>query len=87
MAWGWYKIKEVSDTLKNSVPDETIEVELENVGTEEIRFIQGFSVGIIFRDFLLFPNMNNRNPFTKNNQVGAMIQDGAYWVGINEVDE
>jgi hypothetical protein len=87
MAWGWYKIKEVSETLKNSVPDEKIEVELENVGTEEIRFIQGFSVGIIFRDFLLFPNMNARNPFTKNNQVGAMIKDGAYWVGINEGDE
>lgn len=84
MAWGWYKIKAVADTLKNSVPDETIELALENAGTETIRFISGFSVGIIFRGFLLFPNMNSRNPFTKQDKVGAMIKDGFYWVGINE---
>jgi hypothetical protein len=84
MAWGWYEIATVADTLKNSVPDETIEVELENIGTETIRFIQGFSVGIIFRDYLLFPNMNNRNPFTKDDAVGAMILNGKYYVGINE---
>jgi len=84
MAWAWYPIKEVSETLKNDVPDEFVEVELENVGTEIIRFIKGFSVGLIFRDYLLFPNMNDRNPFTKNNEVGAMIEDGKYWVGINE---
>lgn len=88
MAWGWYKIKAVADTMKNDVPDETIEIDLENIGTETIRFIRGFedSVGIIFKNFLLFPNMNDRNPFTKNNQVGAMIKDGYYWVGINEGD-
>ncbi len=92
MAWKWYAIKTVAETLKNGVPDETIEVELENVGIETIRFIKGqsagvsadFSVGIIFRDFLLFPNMNGRNPFTKNDLVGAMIFEDQYWVGINE---
>lgn len=86
MAWGWYAVKKVSETLLNDVPDETIEVELENVGIETIRFIRGFTVGIIFRNYLLFPNMNDRNPFNKNDEVGAMIQDGKYWVGINEGD-
>jgi hypothetical protein len=86
MAWAWYQIKEVTETLKNSVPDETTEVDLENIGIETIRFIRGFgeSVGIIFKGFLLFPNMNSRNPFTKNDEVGAMIKEGFYWVGINE---
>jgi len=86
MAWAWYQIKAVNETLKNSVPDETIEVDLANVGIETIRFIRGFgeSVGIIFKGFLLFPNMNGRNPFTKNDKVGAMIKNGYYWVGINE---
>lgn len=84
MAWAWFPVKLVSETLQEDVPDETIEVELENIGVETIRFIKGFSVGIIFRDFLLYPNMNNRNPFTKNNEVGAMILEGKYWVGINE---
>jgi len=84
MAWQWYPIKAVAETLKNNVPDETLELELEDLGVETIRFINGFSVGIIFRDFLLFPNMNDRNPFTKNNEVGSMIFDGKYWVGINE---
>ena len=84
MAWGWYPIKKISETMQGGVPDETVDVELENVGTETIRFIQGFTVGIIFRNFLLFPNMNGRNPFAKNDSVGAMIKDGYYWVGINE---
>lgn len=88
MTWGWYPIKNVSETLLNDVPDETVEVELENIGTETIRFIKGFesAVGIIFRDYLLFPNMNGRNPFTKDDEVGAMIYDGKYYVGINEGD-
>jgi len=94
MAWGWYKIKAVAETLKNGVPDETIEVDLANAGIETIRFIKGqsagvsedFSVGIIFKGFLLFPNMNGRNPFTKNDEVGAMIFEDFYWVGINEGD-
>ncbi len=84
MAWAWYPIKLVAETMLADVPDETIEVELQNLGTETVRFIQGLSVGIIFRGFLLFPNMNGRNPFTKNDEVGALIQDGYYWVGINE---
>jgi predicted ABC-type transport system involved in lysophospholipase L1 biosynthesis ATPase subunit len=83
MAWNWYQIKAVADTMKNSVPDETLEVELQDIGTEIIRFINGFSVGIIFKGFLLFPNMNARNPFTQKDEVGAMIKDGYYWVGIN----
>lgn len=86
MAWSWYPIKEVSETLQNGVPDETLELELEGVGSETVRFIQGFSVGLIFRDFLLFPNMNSRNPFTKNDEVGAMIYEDQYWIGINEGD-
>lgn len=88
MAWGWYKIKAVAETLLNDVPDETIEVELENIGTETIRFIKGFdgAVGVIFRDYLLFPNMNGRNPFTKGDAVGAMIYEDYFYVGINEGD-
>jgi len=86
MAWAWYKIKALSETLQGGIPDETVEVDLENIGTETIRFIQGFNIGLIFRNFLLFPNMNDRNPFTKNDEVGAMIKDGYYWVGINEGD-
>jgi len=86
MAWAWYQIKKVSETMQKDVPDETIEVDLENIGTETIRFIRGFNgaVGIIFKSFLLFPGMNNRNPFTKNDAVGAMIKDDYFWVGINE---
>jgi len=87
MAWAWYPVKKVSETLSKDVPDESIVINLENIGIETIRFIRGFSVGIIFRNFLLFPNMNGRNPFTQNNQVGAMIHDDQYWVGINLGDE
>ena len=84
MAWSWYPIKLVSETLKNSVPDETLTVTLDGLGDETVRFIQGVTVGLIFRDFLLFPNLNNRNPFTKNDEVGAMIYEDQYWVGIND---
>lgn len=84
MAWKWYQIKAVSEVMAKDTPDETLEVELEGIGTQTIRFIQGLSVGIIFRNFLLFPNMNDRNPFTKNDEVGAMIYDGFYYVGVNE---
>ncbi len=88
MVWGWYAVANVADIMKNDEPDQTIEVELANIGTETIRFIRGFddSVGVIFRNFLLFPNMHSRNPFTKNDEVGAAIKDGKYWVGINEGD-
>lgn len=86
MSWFWYNIGNVADILNNDVPDETIELELEDIGTQTIRFIRGFNddVGIIFRNFLLFPNMNGRNPYTKNDEVGAMIKDNAYYVGVNE---
>lgn len=87
MAWAWYPVKTLSDTLKNDVPDEAIQVDFGLGAIETIRFIHGFSVGIIFRNFLLFPNMSGRNPFTQNNQVGAMIHDDQYWVGINLGDE
>lgn len=86
MAWNWYQIKKIDETMEEGVPDETLTVSL-NLGEEVIRFIQGFSVGIIFRDFLLFPNMNGRNPFTQNDQVGAMIFEDYYWVGVNVGDE
>jgi hypothetical protein len=86
MAWNWYQIKKVDETMQEGVPDETLSVTL-NLGEETIRFIQGFSVGIIFRNFLLFPNMNGRNPFTKNDEVGAIIFEDYYWVGVNLGDE
>lgn len=85
MAWDWFAIKEVSQVMAKNTPDETLTFDLGN-GSETIRFVQGFSVGIIFRNYLLFPNMNGRNPFTANNSVGAFIKDGKYWVGINKGD-
>lgn len=84
MAWTWYPIKTVADTMKNSVPDEVVELNLDGIGDETVRFIQGVTVGLIFRNFLLFPNMNDRNPFTKNDEVGAMIYEDQYWIGIND---
>lgn len=89
MAWGWYPVKKVDEVMAQGTPDETVTAILDQ-GEEEIRFIQGFSVGLIFRGFMLFPNLNDRNPFAKKNgdvEVGAMIYDGQYWVGVNEGDE
>lgn len=86
MVWDWYAIKEVSQVMNKNSPDETLQIDL-GTGDEVIRFIKGFNVGIIFRNYLLFPNMNNRNPFTRDNAVGAMIRDGKYWVGVNRGDE
>lgn len=83
MAWNWFPIKAVDAVMDASEPDETLSVDL-GAGDEIIRFIQGFSVGIIFRGFSLFPNMNDRNPFTKNDEVGAMIHEGVYYVGVNQ---
>ncbi len=82
MAWDWFAIKAVDAVMAKDTPDETLTVDLGS-GDEIIRFLQGFSVGIVFRGFLLFPNMNDRNPFTKNDEVGAMIHEGNYWVGVN----
>jgi len=86
MAWKWWKIQATSETLLNDVPDQTVDFTLDGLGDVTIRFIRGFddAVGIIFKDFLLFPNLNGRNPFTQNEVVGAMIQDGYYWVGVDE---
>lgn len=86
MAWKWWQIQAVADTMPNEAQDQTIEVELDVLGTVEIRFICGFndSIGVIFQNYLLFPNMNDRNPYTKYNKVGATIIDGNIWVGINE---
>tara|TARA_R110000787_G_scaffold130064_1_gene241984 strand:- start:2633 stop:2896 length:264 start_codon:yes stop_codon:yes gene_type:complete len=84
MAWSWYPIKEISEVMKNGEPDEVVDLNLEGLEDTSLRFIQGSSVGIIFRNYLLFPNMNGRNPFTKDDKVGAMIYEGRYWVGIND---
>ncbi len=85
MTWDWYAIKEVDAVMEKDTPDETLTVDIGD-GDETIRFINGFSVGIIFRGYSLFPNMNDRNPFTKDDAVGAMIHEGQYWVGINRGD-
>jgi len=85
MVWQWYAIKEVDKTMAKNTPDETLTVDL-GEGDEIIRFIKGFTVGIIFRGFLLFPNMNGRNPFNQKDEVGAFIKDGKYWLGINKGD-
>lgn len=85
MVWQWYAIKEVDKTMAKNTPDQTITIDLGD-GDEVIRFIKGFNVGIIFRNYLLVPNMNDRNPFTQDDAVGAYIRDGKYWVGINKGD-
>lgn len=82
MSWDWYQIKEVVKVMEKDTPDETLTVDIGD-GDETIRFIKGDSIGIIFRDYLLFPNMNDRNPFTAKDSVGATIYQGFYWVGIN----
>tara|TARA_R110000851_G_scaffold184676_2_gene334035 strand:- start:1334 stop:1594 length:261 start_codon:yes stop_codon:yes gene_type:complete len=84
MAWTWFPIKTVAETLQNGVPDETVALNLDGIGDETVRFIQGVTVGLIFRNFLLFPNMNGQNPFTKNDKIGAMIFEDQYWIGIND---
>jgi hypothetical protein len=83
MTWTWFPIAQVGDVLKDEVPDETLEVNLENIGVETVRFIRGVQIGLIFRNYLLYPNMNDRNPFTKGDAVGAMIFEDQYWIGIN----
>lgn len=80
--WNWYAIKNISDVMVKNTPDETLTIDL-GFGDEVVRFINGFSVGIIFRNYLLFPNMNLRNPFNQDDKVGAYIKDGKYWLGIN----
>lgn len=87
MAWDWYPIKEVDAVMEKDTPDEVLTVDIGD-GDEEIRFIQGFTVGLIFRGALFFPNMNDRNPFVLvDESLGAMIHEGQYWVGINRGDE
>jgi hypothetical protein len=83
MAWNWYAIKEVDEIMLKNTPDQTFTFDL-GAGEETIRFIKGFSLGIIFRNYLLFPNLNGQNPFNANNSVGAFIKDGKYWLGVNQ---
>jgi hypothetical protein len=86
MTWNWYAIKKIDETMSKNTPDETITIDL-GAGDEVIRFIKGFSVGIIFRNYLLFPNTNSRNPYNQADLVGAFIKNGIYWVGINVGEE
>lgn len=78
----WYNIGNAGDFLKKNIPQEVKEIELEDLGRQEIVLISGFNLSVIFNGEFLTPKLNGRNPFYRN-KASAYIdpKTSEIWVG------
>lgn len=78
----WYNIGNSNDFLKKGIPQEVKEIDLEDIGKEEVVLISGFSLSVIFKGEFLTPKLNGRNPFYRN-KASAYIdpKTSEIWVG------
>lgn len=82
MKVAWYNIGNAENFEKMGIPQLAQELELEDLGMVEIVLIKGFNLSVIFNGEMMTPNLNGRNPFSKNKTtayIDPITKD--IWVG------
>lgn len=78
----WYNVGNRTEFERKGIPQEAKEIDLEDMGKEEVVFVSGFNFSVIFKGEFLTPKMNGRNPFYRN-KASAYIdpKTSEIWVG------
>lgn len=79
--WQWYKIFNLNDFDKLSVPDYSFEIELEDKGVQSFRICKGFLYSVIVDRIYLTPFLNDINGFNKNERSAYIDEERNLWVG------
>lgn len=79
--WQWYKIFNLNDFDKLSVPDYAFEIELEDKGVQSFRICKGFLYSVIVDGIYLTPFLNDMNGFNKNERSAYIDEERNLWVG------
>ncbi len=82
--WQWYKIFNLNDFDKLSVPDYTFVLELEDRGLQTYRICKGFEYSVIVDGIYLTPFLNGKNGFAKNRRSAYVDDKRNLWVGYYE---
>lgn len=79
----WYKVGNLDDFNKINIPQEEKDLELEGLGLTKVVFINGVGgFSVIFRDVLLTPKLNGRNPYSQEKTTSYIHpKTNDIWVG------
>lgn len=79
--WQWYKVFNLNNFDKLSVPDYVFEIELEDKGIQSFRICKGFLYSVIVDGIYLTPFLNDINGFNKNERSAYIDEERNLWVG------
>lgn len=79
--WQWYKVFNLNNFDKLSVPDYVFEIELEDKGVQSFRICKGFLYSVIVDRIYLTPFLNDINGFNKNERSAYIDEERNLWVG------
>lgn len=86
MKVAWYNIGiKKNEWIAKGIPQEVLNLDLEDLGEKEIVLINGFNFSVIFEGDMLTPDLNGRNPFYKE-KTSCYVdpETSEIWVGIVE---
>lgn len=82
--WKWYKLLNLSEIDRLDVPDYYLNIDMEELGVQNIVISQGFGYSVLFLGYWITPGLNNRNAYIVENKVSAYIDEQRnLWVGFN----
>ena len=82
--WKWYKLLNLSEIDRLDVPDYYLNIDMEELGIQNIVISRGFGYSVLFLGYWITPELNNRNGYIVENKVSAYIDEQRnLWVGFN----
>lgn len=82
--WKWYKLLNLSEIDRLDVPDYYLNIDMEELGIQNIVISRGFGYSVLFLGYWITPGLNNRNAYIVENKVSAYIDEQRnLWVGFN----
>ena len=86
MSANWYKVADFKKFQNGEIPQKTLTTTLEDLGDVEITLLNGIMPAVIFRERVLVPNLNERNPAIENGVAAFVDATGWLWVGVENAN-
>uniref|UniRef100_A0AAU8B1K9 Uncharacterized protein n=1 Tax=Dulem virus 29 TaxID=3145747 RepID=A0AAU8B1K9_9CAUD len=79
-----YKIYNLEEFDKLSVPQIYVNPNLEGIGEVEICIFKGMYYGVVFNGEVLTPGVNGQNPYVGKNGAAYIDNENNLWVGVKD---
>ena len=82
MSANWYKVADLKKFQNEEIPQKNFTATLEDLGDVDITLLNGIMLAVIFRERVLVPNLNGRNPTIESGAAAFIDPTGWLWVGV-----